>query len=172
MSVVASLLIEFGSGADESALVKLEPDAVMNVDAAGEEKTQFSPGDEFFFLLHFDPAKLRLGRMSATGGMIVPQGAVTRERSKEMLWDMLDDEHELDYLPASGLTAAWYWREGVGLKRTGQRTVVITGGELPVEGMISHQAGFTLYKLLTPVVELAENEQKKITITVTMEAAL
>lgn len=163
MSIVASLIVTFGSGADSSALVKMEFDKVMNVDAAGEEKNSFSPGDEIFFLVHHD-STVQVDRIKATSGMVVDQGPVNRDRTQELLFRAITDTHELDYILAGGITAKWYGNEGTGLKKSGNRTVLITGGVMPAQVAVSYSVAMRLYKLVTPAVELAEDESWPITI--------
>ena len=165
--VVASLVVRFGEGADTSALVAMELDDTMNIDDAGEVKSEFRPGDNIFFLIHHD-SKLRIESVKATGGQIEAQGYVIRERSNELLWAGLD-EKQLSYLPSGDLVPEWYWREGTGLKRTG-REASITDGGLPVEALIKYDVSFHLYRLVTPVVELEPEEKKKITIVAELEA--
>lgn len=169
MSIAASLVVTFGEGANDTDLVAMEFDKTMNIDAAGEEKSQFSPGDEVFFLIHHAPT-LRIGRVMATSGMTVAQGEVSYAREQQLLWVSAEEEQDLSYIAASGVTATWYGNEATGLKKSGIRTVTISGGVLPALSLVRHLAVFKLYKLITPLVELAENESWPITIVAEMEA--
>ena len=169
MSVAASLVVTFGDGANAGDLVVMEFDKIMNVDAAGEEKTQFSPGDEVFFIIHH-ASTLRVGSVKATSGMIVAQGRVTRAREQQLLWTAIDEEQELSCIPSSGLTAVWYGNVATGLKKSGLRTVTISGGVLPALSLVGYSASFAMYKLITPLVELGADESWPITIVAEMEA--
>ena len=167
--VVACFVVDFGEGADTSALVAMEFDDTMNVDDEGKVKSKFRPGDDIFFLIHHE-LKLRIESVKTTGGMVVSQGSVTRVRSNELLWNDLE-EKQLSYVPSGGITAEWYWREGSGLKKTDTRNAMISGGELPVEGLIKYDITAKLYRLATPKIELEPNETKKITNVAELEAA-
>lgn len=169
MSVAASLVVTFGDGVDSNDLVVMEFDKIMNVDAAGEEKTQFSPGDEVYFLIHH-ASILRIGSVKATSGMVVAQGRVTRAREQQLLWTAVEEEQELSCIPSTGLTAVWYGNAATGLKKNGLRTATISGGVLPALSLVSYSAGFSLYKIITPLVDLAEGESWPITIVAEMEA--
>ncbi len=169
MSVAASLVVTFGDGADSSDLVVMEFDKIMNVDAVSEEKTQFAPGDEVFFLIHH-ASTLRIGSVKATAGMVVSQGRVTRAREQQLLWTAVDEEQELSCIPSSALTAVWYGNEATGFKKSGFRAVTISGGVLPALSLVSYSAVFAMYKIITPFVELAEGESWPITIVAEMEA--
>ena len=56
--VGATIVVEFGTGADSSAFVAVELDDHLNKDADGETKTQFNPGDQVWFWVQHD-ASLR-----------------------------------------------------------------------------------------------------------------
>ena len=170
MSVAASLVVRFGEGADSTELVAMEFDAAMNLDAAGEEKREFSPGDPVFFLVHHAPT-LRIGQVKASCGMVVAQGAVSREKEQQLLWTAAGEEQELSYVPASAVTPLWYGNVAAGLRKTGLRTMTVSGGLLPALSLVRHAVTFHLYKLLTPPVELGEGEEWPITIVAWMEEA-
>lgn len=170
MSIVASTVVNFGAGANSTDLVVLEFDELLNVDAAGEQKTQFAPGDSIYFRIHHAPT-LRVGAMAATSGQVVVQGKVSRERSEQLLWETVSDSHELACIPAGGLDATWHGNSGSGLRKAVPRSALITGGVMPAVATVTYRAEFSLYKLLTPSVQLAEGESWPITIVAYMEAA-
>ncbi len=169
MSVVAALVIQFGEGADSSALVKMEWDEVLNVDAAGEGKSSFAPGDPAYFFIHHAPT-LRIGRVAVTHGQIVKQAMITRTRKQELDFVEVTDGVELEYLPAGPLTTKWCGNAGVGLKRT-VRKMGISGGDLPALAQVSYPIAAQGYKVITPEVALAEGESYPIKVYAWMEAA-
>ncbi len=172
MSVVASFQVTFGEGADSSALVKYEFDKKLNIDAAGEEVTQFSPGDNIFFLIHFDSSKLRIGNVRATHyGQIVKQNIVPRIRSQMLFFSAATDTVELDYIPSAEPEATWYGNVASQLKMIAQRQMGISGGELPAKCQVEYPVLFQGYKFISPELELAEGDSWPIDIEIIMEAA-
>lgn len=170
MSIAASLVVKFGAGADSSALVIREFDEVMNVDAAGNEKSSFSPGNEIFFrVLHED--SVRVDSVNASLGMIVPQGEVIRDRIDAIDFDQLDKK-ELSVIPVAGsIVPVWFNNELTGMKRIGKREVFFTAGTLPATADIKYKAKFSLYKLITPKFDLEPNATFRVLISIYMEAA-
>lgn len=165
IEVAESLIVKFGGGADTAALVKLELDGELN-----EGKTSFAPLDIINFRLHHDTS-VQLFKMGATDGQVVSQGSGSRAVREELLFAEADDSHELEYLPAAPVGHGWFGNEADGLKRSGQREIVICGGELPALALVEYDVEFSLFKLLAPDVELAEDESYPITIVAYMEAA-
>lgn len=170
MSVVASLVVSFGDGADSSANVVIEPDAELNKDSEGNERTTFYANDVFNFRIHHDPT-VRIAEVKATHGMVQKGGEALRSIIQQSLFSILSDSHELSCIPSGGLSAKWYGNVAVGLKKSGARGVIISGGELPALCDVSYSAPFKLYRLHTPAVSLKEGESYPITIVAHMEAA-
>lgn len=170
MSIAASLVVRFGAGADSSALVKMEWDDKLNVDAAGKVVSNVYPGDSRFLFIHHDASKLRIGRVLATHGQIVRQTGITRARKQQLLFAEATDSHELDYIPTGSPAARWFGNTAAGLKRA-DRLMSITGGQLPALAELSYTIAAQGFKLITPVVEVAEGESYPITIVAWMEAA-
>lgn len=169
MSIVASTVVNFGAGADSTDFVLIEFDTELNVDAAGEQKNQWSPGDAIWFVLQH-AATLRVDRVAATAGQVVNQGKVTRSRLQQLLWQAAGDNHDLEAIPASGLGARWYGNEATGLRKSGSRSAIVSGGIFPAIADVSYLSDVQLYKLLTPSVTLADGETWPITIVAYMEA--
>lgn len=171
MGIAATLIVRFGVGADSSALVVFEADDLLNVDAAGQPRSQTSPGDIYNFRLQHDPV-LRLGSMRATAGQVVTGSFGLRNIEQDLLFAEVHDRHDLSHIPNDGLSVRWFGNEAAGLRRTEMRTVRISGGTLPALGRVSYQAMMRLFNLRTPKVELAEGESWPIIIIATMERAI
>ncbi len=163
--VVASLLVKFGSDAGSDALVILELDGDMN-----GEKTSFAPGDEIFFRLHHD-SSVQLDKIAATHGQITGQGTGPRSIEQYLLFGESDDTHDLSNIPLGSLSELWLGNQATGLRKSGSRTVSITGGVLPALGRITYSASFSLFRLLAPDVDLATDESYQLVIVAYMGAA-
>lgn len=169
MSIETSIIIDFGETvAGSGALAKMELDGAMNLDAAGQEKTSFAPGDTIHFLIHYE-STLRLTRVAATSGQIAAQPDVTRQRSEELLFVDADATNELSYNPAGPVAAQWYGNEAIGLKKTETRVMQISGGALPALCNATYTVNFTAYKLVTAPRDLAEGETYPIRIVAWLE---
>ncbi len=164
--VLASLVVSFGEGANSDALVMLELDPEMN-----EEKTSFAPGDEIFFRLHHDTSVRLSKKPVATHGHIDEQGAGNRVIEQQLLWTDHEDTHELSYIPFAGLSWGEYGNQVTDMRKSGSRTAIIEGGVMPALTLVQYSADFLLFRLISPLVELAEDESYPITIVAYMEAA-
>jgi hypothetical protein len=162
--IAATLVIQFGEGADASALAVVELDDSRNLDAAGEVRTSFYPGDQVFFLVHHAPT-LRIGSVVPTAGSVFPQGQQSFSRTVQQLF--ADTEPvSLSHLPAGGVTAAWYGRS----TSLAQAEHQLTAADPPAIGELSYSFSGQLYRLQTPVVELSEDDSYPVAIVVTLEA--
>ena len=161
-----TIVVQFGSGADSSALVKVELDGVVNLDAESNEKTQFYPGDQPVFLVHHD-ATLRLDHIETSSGMVQDLGTVTRERQQQISCSNTDSQ-ELEYLPASPPAITWYGNDGA-LQITGRS--VLPTGTLPAIATLTLQATFRQFRLIPPPLTLAEGDEWPILVVIHMEAA-
>lgn len=172
MGVVASIKVTFGEGAEgASDSVVMEFDDVLNVDSAGEEITQWQPGDIIYFRIQHPPT-VRLDSVKPTDGQVVGQGAVPRERVDRQLWTDLDDKQELGCIPDGGLTPKWYGNECSGLRKSGDKSVLVSSGVLPAQCDVTYSAGFNLYKLITRFVELGQDETWPVTIVAHFEPVI
>lgn len=167
----ATLVIQFGEGADSSLFVAAEFDEVLNVSASGENKTSWLPGETPWFWVQHDPA-LRIASILPTGaaGDVIAYDTARRTRNQELSWPNIDTAIELSHIPASAPTLTWYGAPGTGLQRDG-RTLRITGGApctcdavIPIE--------VHLYRFIPPPLELPTAEDKyRVILYITMEAA-
>ncbi|HNC99107.1 MAG TPA: hypothetical protein PKW90_23430 [Myxococcota bacterium] len=167
MSANATIVIEFGAGADSGAFVALELDETLNLGEDGEEQTQFSPGDEVWFWLQHD-ASLRVGAVAATSGMVVDCGMVRRSRLQELTW-INEDAQELSHIPAANPSYTWYGNAGSGMVRDG-RSVTVTGN-LPCTADAAIPIDVHLYRFVPPPLELADDASYRVVVVITMEAA-
>lgn len=164
----ATLVVVFGDGV-EAGFVKAEFDEIENVNAAGEVKTQFVPGDEPYFLVQHDPT-LRIDRVASTDGMAVSNNAEeTRTRTTALDFAQVDDTVELDYLPAGSGSRVWYGN--VPTIATDGRAITATGGQLPAKGLATYPTTWQSYRLIPPPLTLAAEQTYEITIYIYMEAA-
>jgi hypothetical protein len=166
MSIAATLIVQFGSSADNGDLVVMELDDSRNLDANGEVKSSFAPGDAVYFLLHHAPT-LTLGSMVATAGYIVPMGTARFERVVDQQLFVNTEPISVTHLPAGGVGVSWYGRESA----TTQSTNQLTATDPPAIGVLTYQFDALLYRLQTPGVVLADNETFPVAVVATMEVA-
>jgi hypothetical protein len=162
----ATVVVQFGQGADSTALVKVELDGVVNIDAEGNEKTSFVPGDQPVFLVHHD-ASLVIGSVTCSSGLIQPLGLVSRERTQRIECPDLTAQ-ELEYIPNATPAFVWFGNDA-GLALV-DRTLT-PAGAIPAVCDVSLSATFQQFRLIPPPITLAAEEDYPILIVVTMEAA-
>ena len=167
--VGATIVVEFGDGVPrDHRQVQVELDETLNLLPDGEVRTQWAPGDEAWFWVHFDPAQLRLDRVAATSGQVVAQGGARRSRSQELTFTRADEPVALNYLPAASAAMRWYGTVGQGLRREGREVRV--SGPVPCTGDAEIPIDVRLYRYLPPPLELAEDETYRVVIVIYMEA--
>lgn len=167
-SVGATIVVQFGAGADSSAFVAIELDETLNIDETGAEKTQFAAGDEVWWWLQHDTS-LRVGSIAATSGMVVDCGQARRQRKQEMTW-VGTDAVELSHIPAANPSYTWYGNEGSNMVRDG-RSVSVTH-TLPCTADAVIPIDVQLYRFVPPPLQLADDATYRVVVVVTMEAAL
>ncbi|MBV5328486.1 MAG: hypothetical protein JZU65_12775 [Chlorobium sp.] len=169
MSVAATVVVEFGTGADSSALVVIELDETMNLDGDGEEKTSFSPGDQPYFLVHHDTS-VRIGSVKCSSGMVTGGNSVPRERSQQVQFAAAEEAQELSHIPSGGIGWTWYGNAPA-ITQTGKSLVAATEDSLPAIGEAKYTMEARQYHLIPPVITLADDETWPVLIVVYMEAA-
>jgi hypothetical protein len=162
----ATVVVQFGQGADATALVKVELDGEINRDAEGNEQTSFIPGDQPVFLVHHD-ASLVIGSVTCSSGLIQPLGAVSRDRKQRMEWPELTAQ-ELEYNTNADLAIEWFGNDA-GVTLVGR--TLTPAGAIPAVCDITMAATFQQFRLIPPPITLAAEEDYPILIVVTMEAA-
>lgn len=172
MSGGPTIVVKFGesvSSADQNLFV-VELDDELNtetVDGKQQVKNQFYPGDEIYFLMHYDHAKLVVKAIKTTDGQVVVMGQVCRSKTNEMLFEAPDEPLELQHTPSSGLSAEWYGRTSV-LTRSGRS---VTAASTPCIGDLTYTYMATSCKLVPPALTLAVDEEYPIAIVIYVEAA-
>ncbi|MFA6135476.1 MAG: hypothetical protein WC869_15800 [Phycisphaerae bacterium] len=176
MSGGPTIVVKFGesvSAADQDLFV-LELDAELNVDTAGKAKSEFVPGDEIFFLMHYDAARLRVQAIKTTAGQVVLQGQVSRSKTDEQLFvaaasgQGVSEPVVLPHLPSAAPTVQWFGRESA-LTRTGRS---LTAAVTPCLGKITYNYNATSAKLSPPPLNLAPGEEFPVAVVIYVEANL
>jgi hypothetical protein len=164
-AVAASIVVNYGDTAASSALVVVELDDTLNLDAAGKTKTQFYPGDLVYFLVHHD-ATVRITRVLTTSGTVDPLGSVLRDRTQQMLFKSPTDKQDLPHLPAGIVTPSWYGRTS-NLVQDGRS---LTADATPCIGEMDYDMEAELFCLTPPDLDLAGDEKHFIGVVINMES--
>jgi len=167
MSTTATIVVEFGDGADSDALVVVELDDESNLDDDGEEKTTFNPGDQPYFLVHHE-STVRIGSVECSSGMVTGGSSVSRSRTQRMEWSDTDESQELPHIPSGEVSWTWYGNQAT-VTRDGRSLPAIDG--VPAVGDANYSMAAYQYQLIPPSLDLSEDEEYPILIVVTMEAA-
>lgn len=166
MSLGATIVVQFGEGADSSAFVTMELDETLNLDSAGDAKSEFGPGDEVWFWLQHD-TNLAVERIESTSGMVVDCGMARRERNQELTF-IGEEGASLSYIPAVSPTFTWFGNVGAGLGLDGRSVTV--AGNLPCTCDVVIPIDVHLYRFIPPALELAEGASYRVVVVVTMGA--
>ena len=108
MTVVATAVASFENETAATTFRVVEPDETLNLDAVGEEKTEFTNEDEFWFWVqHADGLTInRIECAGQPGAMITAHGTVRRSRTSDLIFTGLDAV-ELPYIPAAMPQVSW-----------------------------------------------------------------
>lgn len=111
---LSTMVVVFGAGAGAGAAsgVQIFADEVANVDSLGKEKTEFYPGDDFYFLV-IVPDEYRLVEIKATTGLVVALGEVVREQLDRLLFAETGSQLSLAQLPDGEVSPVWYGQQGL-----------------------------------------------------------
>lgn len=161
----ATIVVQFGQDASSQALVKIELDEQMNVDADGNEKTSFQPGDTPYFLVHHD-STLRVQKVECSSGMVQSFGTVGRARTQRAQW-VNTDAVELEY-EVSDPSFEWFGNDAI--PTVVGRSMTPTGA-VPAICDISMMVSFEQFKLIPPELTLSEGDDWPVLVVVTMEGA-
>ena len=165
---LATIVVEFGEGADSTALVVVELDEAVNRDSEGKPTTSFRPGDEPGFVVHYDQAALRIDRVKSSSGMIVDNGRASRERKQQVRFTAQGKPITLPHIPASGVSVDWYGNAPT-ISQAGRQ--VTASGSLPAIGEAAYNIACHAYRLVPPKLSLAENQNYPVLVVVYMESA-
>ena len=160
MTVIGTLVVGFGEdAATASGAIIAEWDDTKNLDSEGEVKSDWLPGDVAWLLLHHDATATILD-VKVTHGSIVSEGEVSLPRSAEMGWAEPGEDQTLQYVAAqlADLIFKWFGNVGTGpdLK---DKKVRFSSGQFPCLAEVSYPVLFARYKVQTPMVELAIDEE-------------
>ena len=161
----ATIVVQFGQGADSSALVKVELDDLANIDADGNERTTFVPGDQPIWLVHHD-ATVQIGRIECSSGMVQDLGKVTRSRKQRLQW-VETSSQSLEYVPSENPTFTWYGNDAVISRVENNLTPSV---KIPAICDVTIPVMFRQFRLIPPSLSLSQDEEWPILIAVTMEA--
>lgn len=162
------LKIEFaGAAADSGLYMAAIADPQLNVGSDGNEKTQFAPGEVFYFLVGFDPSLYLAGIQSSSGSVQRLLGTATRSHTQEISVTTAESTVQLSYWPATDPVFRWYGNAPQ-LARS-SRDLSYRSGPLPAIAEASYQAGWQSYRLIPPVVSLTDDEEWPVLIIATLE---
>lgn len=162
-------VVKYGDGVSaDSQTVKVEWCPERNIDKDGKPKTRFyadgeSP-DHPYFLINYDPSKVRIDRVAATDGMVSSIGEDSQDREDELLFTS-DETVSLSYFPAGSLEKGWRGNVGQGLVKDGDELFITSGW--PCSLKVSYPVDFLLYRLFAPadiaaeVAEATDDEEEK-----------
>jgi len=172
MVVEATIVAEFGTSISDSEFIVIELD-----DQANGDVTSFNPEHTPGFVVHYDPAKIRIDRVECSSGEIAGGNRVTRSRTKAMSFTNTEDNQQLSHIPSGDLT--WNWR--------GKGTEVAAGarvnspaieqsirdvralGAVPAVGEVTFNMQCNAFTLTPPTLTLGEGDSWSILVVVYME---
>jgi hypothetical protein len=165
-----TIVVRFGQGAAGQDLFLVELDGQLNreiVDGVDQEKTQFYPGDEIHFLLHYDQTKYRVTAIKATAGQVQMASWVDRTQEEELLFEVVGEAVELSHYPSRAPVVTWYGRTA-SLSRVGRS---LAADSAPCLGLVTYPYRAWSGKLVPPPVDLEDGEEYPLAIVVYVEAA-
>lgn len=150
-------IISFGNAAAESSGAIIgEIDGYMHLDADGNERSQFNPGEAVYCILHYDPAKVKIISMRPTdGGDVQYIGQVIRSRDEQQTFQHPGHAIDLRYNPGSNIAARWYGRTS-DLVRSGKQ---LTAPGAPCLGKLTYQVQFEQYLHKPAPVTIQDGEE-------------
>ena len=145
MSILTKVVV-FGSDADSaSSGVQIFADDAANINADGSQKSEFYPGDNFYFLV-IVPADIKLLSVQSTDGTVSLIGAVVREKKDQLLFADTAEPSSLSQTPIGPVTTTWYGRTAV-LTVDKQQVTVNT---VPSIADLSYKYAALQYRLTAP----------------------
>ena len=157
MSVVATLVVPFGSSAvAANGSLIAEWDDSKNLDADGNVKTTWLPGEYRDLLVHHDNSVI-VHAVKATGGTFGSPSDENLSRSELVGFPFAGKPQALQYLPSDKLVYDWKGNVGRDTSNVGKE-VTIGSGDFPCLAMITYPVDFVRYRLQTKKMELAADE--------------
>jgi len=129
-------------------------------------KSQFVPGDQVYFLLHYDHSRLRVTGIQATAGQVVMLGEVSRSATDEVLFTSPGELQELSHIPAGGLAASWSGRTAA-ISRDGRS---VSASAAPCLGNVTYSYQATSCRFVPPPMTLGDDDSYPVAIVVYVEA--
>jgi len=160
MTVIGTLVVGFGEdAATASGAIIAEWDDTKNLDVKGKVKSDWVPGDVAWLLLHADATATILD-VKVTHGSIAADGDESLPRSGEMGWAEPGEEQTLQYAAAqlADLVFKWFGNIGTGPDLEGKK-LRFSSGQFPCLADVSYPVQFSRYRVQTPEVELAIDEE-------------
>jgi hypothetical protein len=130
-------------------------------------KSQFVPGDQVFFLMHYDHSRLRITDIKATSGQVVVQGEVSRSTTDEVLFTAAGELLQLSHIPVGGVSASWFGRSAA-ISRDGRN---VSANAAPCLGNVSYVYQATSCRFVPPPMTLSDDDSYPVAIVVYVEAA-
>lgn len=156
-NVIATLVVPFGGSAKSAGGgVMAEWDDSMNLDEAGNIKSEWQPGDDAYLLVHHDHTA-RIVAVKATAGSIGSGEQVVLTREELIGFPEANAQQALQYLPAGVPEVAWKGNRGRDVIARG-REVVVGLGDFPCLAQCVYPVRFTRYRLKTPSMTLQADE--------------
>lgn len=136
-------IASFGEEVSSSASIQAEIDPDKMADSDGNLPSEFLPGTEVFFLVHYDSSKVVIKNILSTdGGDIQRVASVTRTKEQRLTFES-SEPVSLSYIPSGSITVKkWYGRTS-GLTREGQQ---VTADSPPCLADISYPIAAIQYK--------------------------
>ncbi len=168
MITLASLVVEFGEGVnEETANVKVEFDQLRIADLYGEEKTQFAPGEEVWFLVHHD-SDLAIEWVKPTSGTVNQGSDVARERLQQLLFTPKILAIDLEYIPSGQPVTEFYGNTAALGSVDGRRLPLVDYDTLRVADYVpswlpavcdaAYDVRFLSYRFVPGPIELEDEE--------------
>lgn len=169
----ATCRVTFGSASAESdTYYVIELDDTLNLDADGQPKSTFAPGETIWFLLHLQPGYVP-SKSYQTDGQVSAAGQVTLERIQEgAVWTPEDLSVELTYYPAGDVTYDWQGNQ-IALSPLVGRTSTAVDDPLNImaRAIITYPVMFYRYRFDPPSgLDLDEGEDYQIDAMITLES--
>ena len=170
MGVEASIIVEFGDGADEDSgtVVELDdkhPNNLTTDDDGNVSMKSFAPGDEPVFLI-FTPSTIQIDRVACTDGSVSRLDVgINRDRKLNSLFTGTDTVVTPSYSEYVLGGAKWFGNSAT--LEVGEDGIVARTGEFPCYGEVSISVQFAeQWKLTPPSLNLKENESYTIYVVV------
>jgi len=159
-----TIVVQFGDAVASGASIIVEPDDTLNVNADKSVKSEFAPGDPFFFLAQHDDT-VRITASLCSSGSLSYLGMVGRAKSQQQVF-IDKNPVELPTRPSGGISAKWYGRSP-GLTISGKS---VSADQFPAIGELSWSAAMHSYKLTPPPLSLSGEQKYYIVVLIQVES--